>query len=411
MACGDIAGATSAHDHAKLSFASDPPEEDVAHGFAAIGRRLRPCLDLPEELLAFIFELVYADWEQLPSPFQLCHVNSRWRTVANSTRALWRDMRLLRLATEMPVEGGDHSGTVRNPLRFPPAALSPGQYVPPGPKNHVALLRHCARQTENTLSYFELEATSANFPFRREVLKIAENSAPTLVGISIISKDQDLAANTVFELIFQCPLLADLQISTKSMSANLSRQLREQIQKLPLPASLRRLRLDGAVTSALPPESALRAALLQRCRRLESLTLVENRSPRAASKLANFGADCLATCADHLIEIEVSSCNEMFAEAQSRGVLALPQLRRYRHVTTEFDRALRKPSITMDLPALETVEGTHDMLLRSAPGVIVRQDHLFAIDPFHFPDWLREVNNVQDLTLDVRIGKGDILGV
>lgn len=358
-------------------------------------RRLRPFHYLPDEVLSPIFDQVQADWNRLPSPFQLAHVCSQWRRVAYSTPSLWQDTRILRIAIKMPLEDQERlSPPIRKAYCFSGTGDLPGEdkWHPRG-RNHRALLRHCASKSRNTLTHFEFETRNAHPEIVYDILSIARSSAGSLTSISLVNRDKDAEfAGQCFNLVLNCPLLTHLELSMGKVDADyfeeIERGLRSLSQK---PATLRTLRIDGFDCFATSTNSLLDRLLLQRCSRLESVTLMEDESRSRRPGLVSFGVKLLKTCANTLVELETTPSAELFFKCKDVGLTSLPRLRRFRHAPTQHDWDGGNDLHVIDFPKLESLEGPLDFprYLDKVPArLVLRFNQRFIFHGDDIAAWL-----------------------
>lgn len=379
-------------------------------------KRLRPFHYLPEEVLAPVFEFVMLDWKQLPSPFQLSHVCSQWRRVANSTPSLWRDTRILRVEVKLPLEDRSYlSPPVRKPYCFCSTSELPedGKWHPRG-RNHQALLQLCATKSRNTLTHFEFETRNAHPELVHEVLGIARASSATLTFISIVNKDKNAEfAGQCFNLIMKCSTLTNLELTLGKVDAYSVGKIEQTMQSFaPMAATLQKLRIDGCDCFTRTADSPIDRVFLQRCSRLKSLTLIEDESRCYGTRLVDFGIKLLATCADSLVELETTPGARLFRKSRDAGLTSLPRLLRFRHAPTHFDWDGANDLHTMRFPKLQSLEG----LLESArlsdkvpPRVNVRSNRHFCFDGEETAAWLLgnddygpcDVNDLSDLTIEI----------
>lgn len=414
-ACGRIAQASEAYDRAKAALsAKGDAEEGLRNALDATDQRLRPLHYMPNEILASIFEHVYNDWERLPSPFQLCHVSKRWRDIAFGTPALWRDTRILRVQTKVPVEHRGLSGMLRKPYCFLSEDRAPRErWGHPRDRNNIELLQHCARKSHNTLSHLEIYTLNSHPELMDELFNVATASAATLTSFSIVNHDEawDIT-HEIFRLVFQCPRLADLSMSVGGLGEDSCKVLDALADQTfeSMPASLRRLRLDGVDCFGESSASFLRQIFLERCVRLESLTLLrhtlgwDDSSPHSST----FGEELLAVCAGTLLELETDRPFSLFDRAHINGVSTLPQLRRFRRVTPKRSDE-GSDLLEIELPKLDIIEAGLGTLqaIRAPSRVVVRHDILNSFGDDELASWLRDedgqyhTENVQELTIEI----------
>ncbi|PWN24807.1 hypothetical protein BDZ90DRAFT_96756 [Jaminaea rosea] len=316
---------------------------EICAALSTLANRLRPFDMLPNEILATIFEHVYADWQRLPSPFQLPHVCRRWRSIAKITQSLWRDLRILRVPTKLSTFTPNLSVELRRPPCFSSSSTHPvAQFCHARAGNHLRLIKHCAELSNNTLTHFEFHTLSGDLDMAAALLHVAQGSAATLVALSIINndKDDDPIPGSL-SLALRCPRLTYLELSPKSIHGRELKQLEDEVKHLdPLPASLRTLKYNDLSDLSIRRARRTRELFLHRCSQLEQLTLLDiyTASDRALFDEAELGTehtfprDLLVRCAQSLVELETSAFKSLFTRAKAEGLSALPRLRRLRHV-------------------------------------------------------------------------------
>lgn len=320
---------------------------EIRAALSTLANRLRPFDMLPNEILATIFEHVYADWQRLPSPFQLPHVCRRWRSIAKVTQSLWRDLRILRVPTKLSTFTPNLSVELRRPPCFSSSSTHPvGQFCHARAGNHLRLIKHCAELSNNTLTHFEFHTLSGDLDMAAELLHVAQGSAATLVALSIINndKDDDQSPGSL-SLALRCPRLTYLELNPKSIHGRDLKQLEDEVKHLdPLPSSLRTLKLNDLGDRSIQRATRTRELFLHRCSRLEQMTLLDvytasDRAmfdePEAEAELGTehtFARDLLVRCAQSIVELETSAFKSLFTKAKAIGLSTLPRLRRLRHV-------------------------------------------------------------------------------
>lgn len=336
---------------------SEAAAEDVISALGAMDRRLRPLHYIPDEIVACVFEHVYNDWEQLLNPFQLCHVSKRWREIAFSTPALWRNTRILHIQTRVPVEHRGLSVKVRKPYCFSAEEFAPkDRWGHPRDRHQIDLLEHCARKSHNTLSHLEIYTLNSHPELMDELFRVARASAATLTTFSIVNHDDTWDITPwVFRLVFKCPRLTDLSLSVGGLgddSFNVLDRLAQTFE--PMPASLRRLRVDCVDCFGESSAFSLRQIFLQRCTRLERLTLLRHTPTHFDSwPASSFGEELLAACAGTLVDLETDFPFSLFRRAQGKNVSILPRLRRFRRVTGKRVDEINE-WLDMEMPKLDS---------------------------------------------------------
>lgn len=366
-----------------------------------LDKRLRPLDYLPNEVLVVIFELVQSDWERLPSPFQLCHVSRRWRDIANSTQSLWRDLRILRIETKVPIEDCKLSSKkIRKPYVYSSDDIIPQGYcIHPKDCNHTRLIEHCARQSHDTLTVFELEILQTDLDPAEDVFKVVSKSAATLTSIFIANNGQSGDfAGIAWRFALQCPRLVELELSLGRLCADERTDIERSVKDLqPLGPTLRTLKLDGINCFNMPPAAKFAELLKSRCSDLETLRLLDDQEAAVAPN----GIDLVAGAAESLIELEISVvAPDLFFGLVEKGIHALPKLRRLRHISTPRDRDLEFNRQTVALPALESFEGSLSIVRERKPlpaCVVLRVDSENRCRVEEIASWIRDSINDQQL--------------
>lgn len=342
--------------------------------------------------MATIFALVMQNFERLPSPLQLAHVSRRWRSIANTTPSLWRDLRVLRVWEQA-------FSTHR--FFMPPVLKAPTLVqddcveeemcsAPDG--HHLALVKLCGDLSRQSLTHFEMEMEEfieANKATISRIFGEARRSQDSIQSLYVthISDGNRLMyadcddpemlwasafASLWLDLVFHCHSLVDLELNVghilRGHRDQPSWQLSEEaLSSAPTP-SLRRLQIDflwAFLDEAQGPRASdlllKRAALLS--------TLVVNHISNVALHVATpgrapFGLRVLANCANTLVELETSGYVTLLEGAKALGTLSFPVLRRFRHATTGY-RVLKYAPGDLDgmsFPQLELLEAPADII-------------------------------------------------
>lgn len=366
---------------------------------ARLDRRLRPFDQIPSEVLTLIFEQVHADWEQLPSPFQIAHVCRRWRDLAFATPSLWRDTRILRVATKVAKVDFGLSSAIRKPPCLPPstAFLISHAYAHPRGDHHYKLLDFCATKSRHTLTHFEIETASHDHGFIP--FSDAAESAATLESLSVVNKARDCSMfMATFDLICRCPKLATLELSLGDLDEHDLLKLRDfQKEGLTTMPSFRTLKLHNFDIMAYTPNIQLQQLFLQRCTQVESLILLDDETRSSPLGQSDFIQELLTACADTLVNLETSGRAGLFkgfAQAGLRG--SFPKLRRFRHV--DFCHPHEDDGDVdvcyANAPQLEMVEATCG-IASSFPNVPSRYVlQVYNLDDYdEIAEWLGELHD------------------
>lgn len=393
----------------------DGVDVDSCPSLQRLEKLLRPFDHLPNEVVVAIFEFVYVDWERLPSPFQLCHVNKRWREIAFATPALWRDTRILRVATRIATTKDHHCDRVKRPPSFAHEAIVPPSYGShPKTGNHLRLLELCDKHSKSTIRYFEYHTLQSDGGLAEAMLASVFKSAATLRAISVINKDGSVndsdrgIAWQALAFVLRCPKLEDLEFSAGSIWSDDRETLEEELAFSPAStsASLRTVKLDIEDCQNFSRLPLARQTFLSRASQIRSLSLVNVASiVNDEGDPARFAGELLATCAASLEELDATVCSGLFDAAREAGATVLPSLKRLRHAPAEGEDEPVVPISALELPNLETLAAPLRVVrgFGKLPARIVL--HIFGEhDLKRLCGWLQSLNDdqaPQHLTLEL----------
>lgn len=381
-----------------------------------------PFDELPDEILSIIFSLVHADWQSLPSPFQVAHVCQRWRVIANSTPSLWRDTRILRVQDRMATDLTRHFPPIKKPYCFSRDTLFPGCQVS-GRKdfNHLKLIQLCARLSHHTLTYFEMEVWEWHTAFEaiKQAMSAGRRSRSTLESIvlrhtnSAQREDQADGARgegksfgtTCLELVLACPKLVDVELDLGDLLVGGTHGLSDAALTANPTPSFRRLVLDCFDGFGGPSGTQGLQLLVKRSSQLRTLTLgnvpsVDWNQYGDDNQLFGqpFAIQVIAASAETLLELNVHGEVNVLVGVLRAGTRSLPQLRRFRHIPDQPDDEEPNGMQGLALPLLEVVDAPINIIrdLPCVPGdVTVRLEEKDDDRDTQVQDWLLSLQDEQ----------------
>lgn len=393
---------------------------------AALERRLKPFGRLPDELIAIIFQFVQQDWERLPSPFQLSHVCSRWKRLAESTPSLWQDLRILRVWDRAYTEESQFFPPIKSIYRFTETEVVGDYTCTRQDGNQLDLLRLCAQRSRHSLTHFELDVWEweQDSEFLPSLISIASASCRSLQSATFIQANvkqrqrytrrlnngvaSGFAAFSL-NIVMHSPKLSDVELYVGELlqgSDDIPDYTHTAEEVAPTP-SLRRLHLDCFAGLTHAKGTAVRENFLTRASQLRSLSLRNVPSVDMAgvdsARFPPLVLQLLKTCAETLADLEADGEGNILAGAQAIGVTSFPRLRRYRHVRrrslSPTARTRARDMERLALPRLETVEGPADVVtkLPKAPlmDIVLHVDGYYTSESAcaQFSQWLLQLSD------------------